>query len=140
MITIREASNEDTDALEKLFQLTRQKTFQSIPSEKFKIGDFKKSTEGEEVWVAEKSKIIVGFVSLWFPDNFMHNLFVHPNWQGQGIGEQLLKKAEERLSCPMELKVTIDNARVKRFYQKHGWHEIAIHEDATEPYILFRKN
>lgn len=121
---IRKAKEKDLDSLEILFQLTRQKTFTSVSPDEFKIGDYKKSVEGEEVWVAENEKI-VGFVSLWLPDNFIHNLFIHPNWQGQGIGSLLLKKAEDRLSSPMELKVTVNNFKACCFYQKYGWEKIS---------------
>jgi hypothetical protein len=55
MTMIREAKNEDTDALEEIFQITRQKIFKLTPSQNFNIGDYKKSTEGEEVWVAEEN-------------------------------------------------------------------------------------
>jgi len=118
---IRKSRAEDTNALETLFQITRQKTFKLTPSQNFAIGDYIKSTEGEEVWVAEENGNITGFISLWLADNFIHNLFVHPYFQNQGIGKQLLKKAEERLSTPMELKVTMGNDKACHFYEKQGW-------------------
>ena len=140
MTNIREAKNEDTDALEKIFQITRQKTFKLTPSKNFNIGDYKKSTEGEEVWVFEENGNIAGFISLWLPDNFIHNLFVHPDFQGRSIGQQLLKKAEERLCRPMALKVSMGNLKACLFYEKHGWEKISMHENEQEPYILFRKD
>lgn len=139
MIVIRAAKNEDTDALEEIFQVTRHKIFKLIPLKNFNIGDYKKSTEGEEVWVAEEDGTIAGFISYWLPDNFIHNLFVHPNYQGRGIGQQLLKKAEEHLSHPMTLKVTIDNIKASVFYEKNGWKKISAHENEQEPYILYKK-
>lgn len=139
MITIRKAKEEDLVSLEILFQLTRQKTFTSVDPDEFKIDDYKKSVEGEEVWIAEVHEKIVGFVSLWLPDNFVHNLFIHPYWQGKGIGSLLLKKAEERLSFPIELKVTINNFKACLFYEKHGWQKISIGNNGLEEYILYRK-
>ena len=62
MIKYRKAIIEDIDALEKLFQLTRQHTFVSRRLEEFKIGDYVKSTQEDEVWVAEEAGFIVGFV------------------------------------------------------------------------------
>lgn len=140
MTIIREAKNEDTDALEEIFQITRQKTFKLMASQNFNIGDYKKSTEGEKVLVAEENGNVTGFISLWLPDNFIHNLFVRPDCQGRGIGGQLLKKAEECLSPPMTLKVKIDNIKASFFYEKHGWKKISVHENEQEPYMLFRKN
>lgn len=140
MTNIREAKNEDIDELEIIFQITRQKTFKLTPSENFNIGDYKKSTEGEEVWVLEENGNIAGFISLWLPDNFIHNLFVHPDFQGRCIGQQLLEKAEERLCRPMALKVSMGNVKACFFYEKNGWRKISTHEDEQEPYILFRKD
>lgn len=138
-LLIRKATEKDTEILEILFQITRQNTFKLSSPQNFKIGDYKKSVEGEEVWVAEVDGNIAGFISLWIQDNFIHNLFVHPDYQGCGIGAQLLQKAEGHLSPPMELKVTTDNIKAFKFYEKHGWKKISIHEDEPEPYILLRK-
>jgi GNAT superfamily N-acetyltransferase len=137
-ITIRQAQDEDADELEILFQTTRQETFVSRPPNEFKIGDFKKSTEGEAVWVAVNNGQIVGFVSLFMP-HFVHNLFIYEPFQHQGIGTSLLQKAEEVLTHPMELKIAMDNMKACSFYEKQGWHQVSIHADTSEPYFLYRK-
>jgi ribosomal protein S18 acetylase RimI-like enzyme len=139
IVIIREATEEDLEQLKSLFLITRQKTFTLQPSEKFQLDDYMESVAGEEVWVAEKNGIITGFVSMWIQDNFIHNLFIHPNWQGLGIGSQLLKKAEERLVSPMELKVKTENLKACKFYQKHGWQEVFINDVYSEPYFTYRK-
>ena len=118
-ILIRKARYEDRQELEKLFQVTRQKTFKSRSPDEFKIGDYKQSTEGEMVWVATKDGEIAGFMSVYMP-NFIHNLFVYPRFQNQRIGTQLLQKAEETLQLPMELKIAMDNLKAFPFYEKHG--------------------
>lgn len=138
-IIIREATAYDTKALEELFLLTRKETFTTRPLQTFKLSDYGTSVEGEEVWLAEDNQVIVGFISLWLQDNFIHNLFVHPDWQKRGIGSALLKKAEERLSRPIELKIAMDNLNACRFYEKKGFECVATHSDAPEPYLLYRK-
>ncbi len=140
MLNIRKPTIEDIDALEWLFQLTRCHTFILRPAEEFKIGDYVKSTHEDEVWVAEEIGVIIGFVSIYVPDNFIHNLFVHPKHQGKGIGKQLLQVAEENLGRPMRLKAAIDNPKSFSFYEKHGWHQVSIHENIEKPYILYRKS
>jgi len=119
-ILIRKARYEDGQELEKLFQVTRQKTFKSRSPDEFKIEDYKKSTEGEIVWVATKDGKISGFISVYMP-NFIHNLFVYPRFQNKGIGTQLLQKAEESLQLPMELKIAMDNLKACPFYEKRDF-------------------
>ncbi len=138
-LIIRKPRDEDTKELKELFLITRRKTFTLQLPEKFQLDDYDESVAGEEVWVAEKDGVIAGFVSIWLQDNFIHNLFVHPNWQGQGIGVHLLKIAEEHLECPMELKVKTENLRACKFYQKHGWQEEYANSNANEPYFSYKK-
>ena len=54
MIKVREKLNCDTRALEELFLLTRQQAFKWENAEKYTMEDYKKSTKGEKVFVAEK--------------------------------------------------------------------------------------
>lgn len=138
-IIIRRDSPKDIEQLKKLFLITRLNTFIYDPPEKFKLDDYINSVNGEEVWVAEQDTIIVGFVSMWLEDNFIHNLFVHPNWQDRGIGKRLLEKAEERLQPPMELRVRIENLKACNFYQKHGWLDVGISKDVVDPHFTYRK-
>ena len=140
MATIRKSKPEDTAQLEKLFHLTCQHTFTSRPKDEFQIGDYAKSVEEDEVWVAEKDDLVVGFISTYSADNFLHNLFVHPDHQGKGIGTQLLKIAEENLKRPMTLKIAMDNRKACAFYESRGWFQVSVHEDAPEPYMLYKKD
>ena len=137
---IRTPKQKDIPYLESLFQLTRQKTFEGRPKESFQIGDYKRSTVDDEVWVAEESSFIVGFISIYPPENFIHNLFIHPDYQKLGFGTNLLHKAESYLKHPMFLKIALDNLKASSFYIKHGWYQVSIHKDAEEPYALYRKN
>ncbi len=140
MTVIRKAKPGDTSQLEILFQLTRQQAFTSRPALEFTLGDYQKSTNDDEVWVIEKNDVIVGFVSTYPADNFIHNLFVHPTYQKQGYGSQLLQIAEATLAKPMTLKIALYNLKVCSFYKKHGWQQLSVNEDAEESYVLYGKN
>lgn len=139
MPIIRQAYAYDLAELEQLFLVARRATFVLRSPEEFKIGDYKESVEGEEVWVAECQQQIVGFISWWRPDKFIHNLFIDPDWQKQGIGSLLLKKAEECLGFPLSLKIEMDNLSVGLFYKKNGFEYISTHPEPADYYVLYRK-
>ncbi len=56
-VIIRKPTSSDINALEDLFQFTRQHTFSSRAAEEFKIGDYIKSTEEDDVWIAEENGV-----------------------------------------------------------------------------------
>ena len=138
-VKIREEKPLDIPILEEIFLITRRATFKNRLNE-FHIGDYMQSTADDQVFVAERNGIVSGFVSIYSQDDFIHNLFVAPQYQGCGIGSKLLIFAESQLSKPMTLKVAIDNLKVCVFYGKHSWYKVAEFDKAPEPYILYRKN
>lgn len=54
----------------------------------------------------------------------LHDLAVHPNFRGQGIGESLLRAVEEAAAklgcCAITLEVKEDN-RARRLYERYGF-------------------
>ena len=87
-------------------------------------------------FVAEVDGKPVGFVAcdtnwLSFFENEevgeIHEIFVHPNWQGKGIGTALLLKAlkyaKERGRKVAALWVGIGNIKARKFYEKFGFQE-----------------
>ena len=135
---IRKPKLKDIPQLESLFQVTRRHTFFSRPKDEVQIDDYQDLTVGEEVWLAEENKTILGFVSAYLDTGFIHNLFVHPDHQNKGIGSRLLKKMETRLTRPMTLKVAMDNMGVISFYEKHGWYVVS--EQPDDHCVLCRKD
>lgn len=140
MTTIRIANENDIPQLEKIFLETRQQAFTWERPDKFKIEDYKKSTEREIVFVAEDNDEVIGFISIWAQDSFIHNLFICSDRQNEGIGQLLLKKAIEQFPPPLHLKVMTNNKKACQFYEKQGWKKLSTHEDVTEPYHLYEYN
>ena len=77
--------------------------------------------DGEEVHIAEVGGQVVGFVSVWVSDSFIHHLYVLPQFQGQGVGSSLLRACEEKYHLPLSLKCDVCNLRAHRFYKNKGW-------------------
>jgi len=120
-IQVRAFRESDRETLRALFQESRRVAFFWQPPESFQLADFDRSTEGERIWVAEQDGQIVGFASVWEPDNFLHSLFVAPQCLRQGIGTALLATALVHLGRPATLKCQQRNERAFAFYQQHGW-------------------
>lgn len=116
---IRKATEFDESQLAELFFVTRKATFVSRSHNLIQPSDYLGSTSEDDVWVAEEEGLIVGFVSTYPKNNFIHNLFVHPIHQKKAVGSALLTFAENTLSKPMTLKIAMDNLSVCAFYEKH---------------------
>lgn len=71
-----------------------------------------------DTWVADYEGMLVGFVSL--NEEMLAALFVHPFFQGNGIGKQLLQFAMEQ-SDSLVLSVYKENKRAMDFYRKQGF-------------------
>ncbi len=60
----------------------------------------------------------------------IHEIFVHPEWQGKGVGSALLSKAldyaKRRGRRMAGLWVGVGNVRAKKFYERFGFKEAGI--------------
>jgi len=60
-------------------------------------------------------------------------LFVAPGFQGQGIGTLLLRRMEAMLELEgqtrVQLETPADNVRVVRFYERQGYHILALKDE-----------
>jgi ribosomal protein S18 acetylase RimI-like enzyme len=83
--------------------------------------EFAALVEGEAILIAESAGEIIGFVSVWVEDRFIHHLYVLPQFQTQGIGNALLEACEAKYGHPLSLKCDIHNRQAQRFYKSKGW-------------------
>lgn len=83
-----------------------------------------------ECWVGELGGSIVshGILSVAVGECHLFNLCVHPNWQGQGLGRQLLRHlldvARGRGAKSAFLEVRASNHAARRLYDSEGFCEI----------------
>lgn len=124
LIQIREMTLDDKPRLRQLYLESRRTTFYWADPELMHLEDFDRDTEDELVFVAVSQQTIIGFISLYLPDNFIHCLFVDSHFKGQGAGHLLLEKAKQELQLPMKLKCLSRNAPALAFYEKEGWKKI----------------
>ena len=138
-IHIRDAKPSDHTALAELYLFCRERTFHWMPQGHFKRSDFLEDIQGERCLIAERNGQIAGFISVWVEDSFIHHLYIHPDFQGQGVGPQLLESALTFIDSPARLKCIIRNEKACRFYESLGWNKESVGEDSPiGPYINYR--
>lgn len=120
-ILVLEATQSNYEELREIFFTVRRNTFHWIEPEGLKLSDFDESTKDELILVALIKNEIVGFVSIWVPDKFIHNLFVLQDFQGKGVGTALVNEAIKRVGLPLTLKCVKSNTKAFNYYKSHNW-------------------
>ena len=86
--------------------------------------DFEREVEGELTLVATVDERILGYISIWTPDWFIHHLYVDPLAHGTGIGTALLSHSERLTnSHQLSLKCQLANTEALEFYKARGFVE-----------------
>jgi GNAT superfamily N-acetyltransferase len=68
-------------------------------------------------------------------DSELYAIYVHPDHWGTNVGRGLLEWAERELAETCDVAVLtcmVDNARARRFYERHGWE---LGETLVEPHF-----
>jgi len=90
----------------------------------------------ERIIVAETEGIAVGWCSRARSRSYIPFLFVTPEYQGHGIGSALLRRMESLLELEGESRVLLetpaDNVRAVRFYERQGYHILALKPDGRD--------
>lgn len=135
-LTVRAWQESDRPFLRTLYLHTRREAWPWLASDAWQLEDFDAATLDEQIWVAEQDGHRVGFASVWTNDNFLHNLFVDPRYQGQGVGKALLEQVQKTFTSTGALKCLVKNERAVAFYQRHGWHIEASGRSPDGDYFL----
>lgn len=138
-IIIREFEESDREALRHLYLESRKKAFTWSPIDHHQLADFDAHTEGERILVAVVEGEVLGFASIWEPESFLHNLFVHPSATRQGIGQALLGSCEKYFNKPSTLKCLVANFNALQFYKTQGWTILREETGTDGPYFLMEK-
>lgn len=124
-INIREYQPEDFDPVTILWRVAREK---SLPDFQRAKGYFfyqdqeyfqNQIVQKNAVWVAVTEGRPVGFMAI--NHEFIDQLYIHPDFQGRGIGAQLLDLARTASPAHLWLYTLQVNARARAFYERHGF-------------------
>lgn len=90
-----------------------------------------------ETWIYEGDGRVVAFISL--AGNEVGAIFVHPDWQGKGIGRALMDLARD-LRQPLELEVFTENLKARGFYERYGFVTVKeyLNEEFERPMLRMR--
>ncbi|TLX11473.1 GNAT family N-acetyltransferase [Rhizobium sp. MHM7A] len=120
--TIRPPRAEDQVMLADIYLSVRRQTFVWVDPGKFHREDFSAHTNGETIFVCDHADGgLAGFLSLWPEDDFIHMLYIRPEFQGLGAGTALLQALPEWPQHKYRLKCLVKNRRAKAFYLSRGF-------------------
>ena len=122
---IREYKPEDFDAVTILWRVARER---SVPEFQRAKGHFlyedqeyfqKKILKRNMVWVVEAVGHPIAFMAV--ENDFIDQLYVHPDHWRQGIGEALLNFARDQHPEHLWLYTLQVNVNARAFYEKNGF-------------------
>lgn len=137
---IRRAGPRDQAACAAIFIATITETFPNEPAQGRTAEAYAASVVGEEQWVAGSDGKIIGYISVYWPTNFIHSLYVLPGYQGQGAGRALLDTVLHCAQGDVELKTDKGNERAYAFYRRRGWRVVGEGLAATGPWWRLRQS
>ncbi|GAA3412548.1 GNAT family N-acetyltransferase [Paenibacillus hodogayensis] len=138
-MTIRAATEADFPELRTIYLESRRAYFHWADRDAMTIEEFDKHTVDELILLAEgENGQILGFASIYVPENFIHLLFVHPGFTGKGIGSQLLDASVAELNEPIRLKCVSANRQAMTFYENKGWKRLVEESENGETYWIMQ--
>ncbi|MEO5805646.1 N-acetyltransferase [Devosia sp.] len=91
--------------------------------------------------VAEVGGVVVGWCSRAGGRAYIPFLFVVPELQSHGIGSMLLRRMESMIELAgadrVQLETPADNVRAVKFYEKQGYHILAMRPDGRSSHEAF---
>jgi GNAT superfamily N-acetyltransferase len=76
---------------------------------------------GWSLFVADDGGRFAAMLALRLPDGCLGQLFVAPDYQGRGLGKQLLAFARERMPNEIWLRCVRENEKACRWYEREGF-------------------
>jgi ribosomal protein S18 acetylase RimI-like enzyme len=135
-LAVRPAMTEDLPILEEIHRQAIERA-EWLPNEARHAENFAAAIDGEKVSVCtSKDGALLGFVSIWVADSFIHHLYVRDGARHQGVGTDLLASLRLWLPLPWRLKCVVANTAAIRFYRARGFVVDSVDEHAHPPYAL----
>src|ERR1700710_2842339 len=76
---------------------------------------------GWSLYVADDDGRIAAMLAMHLPDSYLDQLFVAPDYQGQGLGRQLLGFTRKHLPDEILLRCVRENDKAWLWYEREGF-------------------
>lgn len=131
----------ELEELVSLYNQIRKNTPTWLDKEEITLDSFSDQVEVETIYIAYEGKRMIGFLTFYVPDNFIHLFFVDPANQGSGIGSKLLDEIFSDFNGEeISLKCLIHNNTAISFYEHKGFTIIETHElEHNHGYYLMKR-
>jgi ribosomal protein S18 acetylase RimI-like enzyme len=151
-LCIREFKDSDSEDYAKALLLTLPCDDIDEARQNVRIAKERAAQDTRELWVAEADGLGIGFMLLEFEEGTRNVeidwLDVHPQYQRQGVGHELVLRAGERARAAHYMALTLhtasSNSRMREFARKHGFVESEIipsfwGEGTEDAYLLLKR-
>lgn len=136
MVIVRPATAADLGAVQAIYASCIAEA-SWLPRRARQDSSFADVSVGELVHVAVSGAgTVIGLVSVYVADSFIHHLYVHPDARGAAVGQWLLASLTACMPMPWRLKCVRGNRDALRFYQRCGWVETGAGESEHGPYVV----
>jgi ribosomal protein S18 acetylase RimI-like enzyme len=76
---------------------------------------------GWQLYVAADGETVAAMLAFRTSNNYLHQLFVAPIYQGKGVGKMLLAFTRRHLPDEIALRCAVENLRAARWYEREGF-------------------
>jgi ribosomal protein S18 acetylase RimI-like enzyme len=90
------------------------------------------AANGWSLYVADDGGAIAAMLALHLPDNYLDQLFVAPDYQGNSVGRMLLAFTREHLPDEIWLRCVRENEKAWRWYEREGF---VFEKETADPII-----
>lgn len=118
-LIVSRASTLDNSELAQIYLRSRIAAFPWVKHPQ--ASDFIQDSKNELILKAVLNNKIVGFLSFYQQDNFIHLLFIDPAYIHSGIGSQLLFTIRQSATALVTLNCVRQNNHALAFYKAQGF-------------------
>ena len=77
--------------------------------------------KGWSLYVADDNGMLAAMLAMHLPDRYLDQLFVAPEYQGDGLGRRLLAFTRQQLPDEIWLRCVRENEKAWRWYEREGF-------------------